>query len=168
MLKGENMKKCISLLSVGVVVLTLSACHQKPVKSVVTPLVAPTKQEISSFELVPLSEYAHAEWTEIELAGRKWYIDADTVLTRNELASLSFARNERGEVLIHIFPGQQGRVKINNALKNKDNFILMVLNGHAISLSQLNSSTILPFYVGDENTTIQIAEEITQKKLVHK
>ncbi|HFX2467113.1 TPA: hypothetical protein ACIA70_005681, partial [Salmonella enterica subsp. enterica serovar Java] len=143
------MKKCITLLSVGVVLLTLSACHQKPVKSVVTPLVAQTKQEISSFELLPLSEYAHAGWTEIELEGRKWYVDAETVLTRNELASLSFGRNDRGEVLIHIFPGQQGQVKINNALKNKNNFILMVLNDRAISLSQLNSPTIVPFYVGD-------------------
>lgn len=162
------MKKCISLLSVGIVLITLSACHQKPVNSVVTPLVTPAKQEISSFELLPLSEYVHAGGTEIEIAGRKWYVDSETVLTRNELASLSFGRNDRGEVLIHIFPGQQGWAKINNALKNKSNFILMVLNGRAISLSQLNSSTNIPFYVGDENTTIRVVEEITQKKLVHK
>lgn len=162
------MKKYISLLSMGIILLTLSACHQKPVKSVVTPLSAPAKQEILSFELLPLSEYVHAGWAEIELAGRKWYIDAEAALTRNDLASLSFGRNDKGEMLLHIIPGSQGQNKINNALRNKDGFILMVLNGRAISLSKINSPQIVPFYVGDDNTTIRIAEEITQKKLVHK
>lgn len=162
------MRKSISLLSMGIILLTLNACHHKPVKSVVTPLVAPAKQEISSFELLPLSENVHAGGTEIELAGRKWYVDAETVLTRNDLASLSFYRNDKGEMLLHITPGPQGQNKINNALRNKDDFILMVLNGRAISLSKINSPQVVPFYVGDDNTTIQIAEKITQKQLVHK
>ncbi|ASD89878.1 hypothetical protein LB105_005011 [Salmonella enterica] len=71
-------------------------------------------------------------------------------------------------MLLHIIPGPQGQNKINNALRNKDGFILMVLNGRAISLSKINSPQIVPFYVGDDNTTIRIAEEITQKELVHK
>ncbi|EJA4200178.1 hypothetical protein MWI14_004831, partial [Salmonella enterica subsp. diarizonae] len=49
-----------------------------------------------------------------------------------------------------------------------DGFILMVLNGRAISLSKINSAEVLPFYVGDENITIKLAEEITQKKLIRK
>ncbi|HFV9934840.1 TPA: hypothetical protein ACIAPS_004643 [Salmonella enterica subsp. enterica serovar Bovismorbificans] len=163
--KGDDMKKCISLLSVGVILLTLNACHQKPVKSVVTPLTAPVKQEISSLELLPLSEYPHAGWTEIELAGRKWYVDAEKVLTRSELTSLSFGQNDKGEVLLHIFPDQQGQAKINSALRGKDSFILMVLNGRAVSLSEINSPQVLPFYVGNESTTIKIAEDITQKKI---
>ncbi len=163
------MRKCISLLSVCVILITLNACHQKPVKSVVTPLAAPSKQEkISSIELLPLSEFPHAGWTEIELAGRKWYVDAEKVLTRNELASLSFGQNDKGELLLHIIPNQQGEFKVNNALRSKDSFILMVLNGRAISLSKINSAQIVPFYVGDENTTIKVAEEITQKKLGRK
>lgn len=160
------MRKCISLLSIGVILLTLNACHQKPVKSVVTPLTTPEKQEISSLELLPLSEFPHAGWAEIELAGRKWYVDAEKVLTRSELTSLSFGQNDRGEVLLHIIPNQQGKTKINSALRNKDSFILMVLNGRAISLSQLSSPQVVPFFVGDENKTIKVAEEITQKKLV--
>ncbi|SUF55056.1 hypothetical protein [Salmonella enterica] len=159
------MKKNFSLLSVGIILLTLSACHQKPVKSVVTPLQETAKQEVSSLVLLPLNEYAHVGWTEIELAGRKWYVDAETVLTRNELASLSFVRNDKGEVMLHIFPDQQGQNKINNALGNKDNFILMVLNDKAISLSKITSPQVLPFYVGDNNRTIKVAEEILQKKL---
>lgn len=166
--KGEDMRKFISLLSIGIILLTLSACHQKPVKSVVTPLTSPAKQEVSYLELLPLSEYAHAGWTEIELAGRKWYIDAETVLTRNELASLSFGRNDKGDMLLYIIPDQQGQSKIKKALQNKDDFILMVLNSKAVSLSQLSSPQVMLFYVGDDNTTIRIAEEITQKKLVHK
>lgn len=162
------MKKCISLLSMGIILLTLSACHQKPVKSIVTPLATPAKQEISSFELLPLSEYVHTGWTEVELAGRKWYVDAETVLTRNELASLSFGRNDKSDILLYITPNQQGQTKVKKALQNKDGFILMVLNSKAISLSQLSSPQAIQFYVGDENTTIRIAEEITQKKLVHK
>ncbi|EAA7903677.1 hypothetical protein QW41_25185 [Salmonella enterica] len=71
-------------------------------------------------------------------------------------------------MLLHIFPNQQGRIKINNSLSNKDGFILMVLNGRAISLSKINSAEVLPFYVGDENITIKLAEEITQKKLIRK
>ncbi|ECF5934751.1 hypothetical protein FNI43_07145 [Salmonella enterica subsp. diarizonae] len=71
-------------------------------------------------------------------------------------------------MLLHIFPNQQGKIKINNSLSNKDGFILMVLNGRAISLSKINSSEVLPFYVGDENITIKLAEEITQKKLIRK
>ncbi|HGB2133346.1 TPA: hypothetical protein ACIUI9_004214 [Salmonella enterica subsp. enterica serovar 13,23:b:-] len=160
------MKKFFSLLSVGIILLTLSACHQKPVKNVVTPLQETAKQEVSSLELLPLNEYAHVGWTKIELAGRKWYVDAETILTRNELASLSFVRNDKGEVMLHIFPDQQGQNKINNALGNKDNFILMVLNGKAISLSKITSPQVLPFYVGDNNRTIKVAEEIIQKKLV--
>lgn len=162
------MRKCISLLSVFVILLTLSACHQKPVKSVVASLNAPAKQEISSLALMPLNESAHAGWAEIELAGRKWYIDAETALTRNELASLSFGRNDKGEVLLHLFTNQQGQTKINKALQHGDGFILMVLNSKAISLSQLSSPQAMLFYVGNENTTIRIAEEITQKKLVLK
>lgn len=162
------MRKRVSLLSVGVILLTLNACHQKPVKSVVTPLISSAKQDISSLELLPLNEYAHTGWAEVELAGRKWYIDAETALTRNDLTSLSFGRNDKGEVLLHIIPGPQGQNKINNALRNKDSFILMVLNDRAISLSRITSSRMVPFYVGDENTTIKVAEEITQKKLVRK
>ncbi|EIZ8436304.1 hypothetical protein MQY13_004860 [Salmonella enterica subsp. diarizonae] len=71
-------------------------------------------------------------------------------------------------MLLHIFPNQQGKIKINNSLGNKDGFILMVLNGRAISLSKINSDEVLPFYVGDENITIKLAEEITQKKLIRK
>ncbi|EAA8390347.1 hypothetical protein OZ379_004748 [Salmonella enterica] len=71
-------------------------------------------------------------------------------------------------MLLHIFPNQQGKIKINNSLSNKDGFILMVLNGRAISLSKINSDEVLPFYVGDENITIKLAEEITQKKLIRK
>lgn len=159
------MRKCISLLSVFVILLTLNACHQKPVKSVVTPLTAPAEQEISSLELLPLSEFPHAGWTEVGLAGRKWYVDAENVLTRSELTSLSFGQNDKGEVLLHIFPDQQGQAKINRALRSKDSFILMVLNGRAISLSEINSHQVLSFYVGDENTTIKVAEDITQKEI---
>ncbi|MDJ7507164.1 hypothetical protein LD771_03700 [Salmonella enterica] len=162
------MKKSISLLSVVVILLTLSACHQKPVKSVVTPLNESAKQEISSLVLMPLSESAHTGWTEIELVGRKWYVDAETSLTRNELASLSFGRNDKGEILLHLLTNQQGQAKINKALQHREGFILMVLNGRAISLSKIHSSQVIPFYVGDENATIQVAEEITQKKLVRK
>ncbi|HAG0930508.1 TPA: hypothetical protein G8S40_004584 [Salmonella enterica] len=82
------------------------------------------------------------------------------------MTSLSFGQNDRGEVLLHIIPNQQGKTKINSALRNKDSFILMVLNGRAISLSQLSSPQVVPFFVGDENKTIKVAEEITQKKLV--
>lgn len=89
-------------------------------------------------------------------------------MTRNELTSLAFVQNDKGEVLLHIFPNQQGKIKINNSLSNKDGFILMVLNGRAISLSKINSDEVLPFYVGDENITIKLAEEITQKKLIRK
>ncbi|EAW1322461.1 hypothetical protein AHX51_29340 [Salmonella enterica subsp. diarizonae] len=71
-------------------------------------------------------------------------------------------------MLLHIVPGPQGQNKINNALRNKDDFILMVLNGRAVSLSRIHSSQMVRFYVGDENTTIKVAEEITQKKLVRK
>ncbi|EAA6042842.1 hypothetical protein QOQ01_001938 [Salmonella enterica] len=71
-------------------------------------------------------------------------------------------------MLLHIFPNQQGQIKINNSLGNKNGFILMVLNGRAVSLSKINSSEVLPFYVGDENITIKLAEEITQKKLIRK
>lgn len=159
------MRKCTSLLSVSVFLLTLSACHQRAVDSVVTPPVAPQQKQISHLELLPLSESIHAGWAEIEIAGRKWYVDAETILTRNELASLSFARNDKGEVLLHIEPNIQGKSKINHALRNKDGYILMVLNGKAISLSKINSSQMIPFYVGDENVTIQVAEEITQRKL---
>ncbi|HFW3114646.1 TPA: hypothetical protein ACIBOF_004403 [Salmonella enterica subsp. diarizonae serovar 61:r:-] len=159
------MKKYISILSVGVILFTLSACHQKPVKSVVTPSTTTEVQEISSLELLPLSESPHAGWAEVELAGKKWYVDADTALTRSELASLSFVRNDKDEILLHITPNQQGKNKINNALRNKDGFILMVLNGRAVSLSKINSSQVVAFYVGDENRTIKVAEEITQKKL---
>lgn len=161
------MRMCIFLMSVFSILLTLSACHQKPVKSVVTPLGTPSKQEISSFELLLLSEYAHDGWSEIELAGRKWYIDAETTLTRNEIASLSFGHSDKNEVLLYIIPNLQGQVKINNALRNKASFIVMVLNGQAISLSRLVSSTTVPFYVGDEDTTIKVVEEITQKKFFH-
>lgn len=162
------MKKYISLLSVFFISLTLSACHQKPVKSIVAPLTTPKKQETSSLELFPLSEFPHAGWSKVDLAGRKWYIDTEKVLTRNELTSLAFVQNDKGEVLLHIFPNQQGKIKINNSLSNKDGFILMVLNGRAISLSKINSAEVLPFYVGDENITIKLAEEITQKKLIRK
>lgn len=162
------MRKSVSLLSVCVILLTLNACHQKPVKSVVTPQVSSAKQDISSLELLPLNEFAHTGWAEVELAGRKWYIDVETALTRNDLASLSFGRNDKGEMLLHIIPGPQGKNKINNALRNKNGFILMVLNDRAISLSRINSSQMVTFYVGDENTTIKVAEEITQKKLVRK
>lgn len=41
----------------------------------------------------------------------------------------------------------------------------MVVNGHAISLSQLRSSKTVLFYVGDESKTVKIAEEIAQKKI---
>ncbi|EBA6833339.1 hypothetical protein B5934_21505 [Salmonella enterica] len=70
-------------------------------------------------------------------------------------------------MLLYVIPNLQGQVKINNALRNKDGFIVMVLNGQAISLSKLVSSTTVPFYVGDEDTTIKVAEEITQKKFFH-
>ncbi|EEC2776668.1 hypothetical protein CDA89_23720, partial [Salmonella enterica] len=61
-------------------------------------------------------------------------------------------------MLLHIIPGPQGQNKINNALRNKDGFILMVLNGRAISLSKINSPQVVPFYVGNENATIKVAE----------
>lgn len=160
------MRKCIFLLSVCVILITLNACHQKPVKSVVTPLTAPAKQEVSSLELLPISELPHAGWTKIELAGAKWYVDAENVLTRDDLTSLSFGQNGKGEMLLHIYPDQQGQTKINNSLRNKDGFILMVLNGRAISLSKINSLKMIPFYVGDEEVTIRVAEDITHKTLV--
>ncbi|EAX4767761.1 hypothetical protein H9V85_004084 [Salmonella enterica subsp. enterica serovar Louisiana] len=69
-------------------------------------------------------------------------------------------------MMLHILPDQQGQNKINNALGNKDSFILMVLNGKAISLSKITSPQVLPFYVGDNNRAIKVAEEIIQKKLV--
>lgn len=161
------MRKYISLLSVGVILFTLSACHQQPVKSAVTPQ-ATEKQTTSSLELLPLSESAHAGWSEVELTGRKWYIDADATLTRKELGSLSFVKNTKGELLLNIIPNQHGQAKINNALINKSNYILMVLNGRAISLSKINSSQTIPFYVGSEEVTIRTAEEITQKKILRK
>lgn len=162
------MRKYISLLSFGFILLTLSACHQHPVKSAVTPQTTTEKQTTSSLELLPLSESTHDGWAEVELTGRKWYIDADATLSRNELGSLSFVKNPKGELLLNIIPNQHGQAKINNALINKSNYILMVLNGRAISLSKINSSQTIPFYVGSEEVTIRTAEEITQKKIVRK
>lgn len=158
------MRKYISLLSVSFILLTLSACHQQPVKSAVTPQAI----TIPSFELLPLSESAHSGWAEVELTGRKWYIDADATLTRNELGSLSFVKNTKGELFLNIIPNQHGQAKINNALMNKSNYILMVLNGRALSLSKINSSQTIPFYVGSEEVTIRTAEDITQKKIIRK
>ncbi|EOA3862888.1 Uncharacterised protein [Salmonella enterica subsp. indica] len=159
------MKKIISLLSVGVVLITLSACHQKPIKSVVTSVIKSEKQKVSSLELLPLSEHPRTGRNEIELIGRKWYADSENILTRNELASLSFVRNYKGNEFLQILPNKQGQNKIYNALRNKDNYILMILDGRAISLSELNSQKVLPFYVGDSNATIKVAEDITQKTL---
>ncbi|EDW0109881.1 hypothetical protein AYT02_002529 [Salmonella enterica] len=68
---------------------------------------------------------------------------------------------------LNIIPNQQGQRKISEALRKKVDYVLLVLNGQAISLSKINSSQKLPFYVGDENTTIKVAEEITQKKITH-
>ncbi|EAO2084072.1 hypothetical protein E2A72_21435 [Salmonella enterica] len=68
---------------------------------------------------------------------------------------------------LNIIPNQQGQRKINEALRKKVDYVLLVLNGQAISLSKINSSQKLLFYVGDENTTIKVAEEITQKKITH-
>ncbi|EGD1407144.1 hypothetical protein IAV70_004399 [Salmonella enterica] len=68
-------------------------------------------------------------------------------------------------MLLHIVPNQQGQNKLNNALRKKDSFILMVLNGRAVSLTKIESSQVVPFYVGDEGATIRVAEAITQKKL---
>lgn len=157
------MNKYSSLLGIGVILLTLNACHQKGVKSVVTPVVE--KQELPSLELYPLNENARAGWAEIDLVGRKWYVDADSALVRDELASLSFEKNDQGDVILNIYPNAYGQNKINNAMKNKDGFILMVLNGKGISLSQLSTSGKLPFYVGDNKRTIEIAEQIVQKKI---
>ncbi|ECQ8337266.1 hypothetical protein F0130_24835 [Salmonella enterica] len=162
------MRKYISLLSVSFILLTLSACHQQPVKSAVTPQAITDKQTIPSFELLPISESAHSGWAEVELTGRKWYIDADATLTRNELGSLSFVKNTKGELFLNIIPNQHGQAKINNALMNKSNYILMVLNGRALSLSKINSSQTIPFYVGSEEVTIRTAEDITQKKIIRK
>ncbi|MFU1868062.1 hypothetical protein [Citrobacter portucalensis] len=159
------MRKCITFISVVVALVILSACHQKPVKSVVTPVPSPVKQEISTLELMPLSESIHEGWAEIELAGRKWFVDTGRVLTRNELASLSLRRNDKGNILLHLKPDQQGQNKINHALYNNVNYILMVLNGHAVSLSKINNSRDIPFFVGDDNTTIKVAEKIVQKEL---
>lgn len=139
------MKKIISLLSVGVVLITLSACHQKPIKSVVTSVIKSEKQKVSSLELLPLSEHPRTGRNEIELIGRKWYADSENILTRNELASLSFVRNYKGNEFLQILPNKQGQNKIYNALRNKDNYILMILDGRAISLSELNSQKVLPF-----------------------
>ncbi|ENT4612180.1 hypothetical protein ACFDWB_005325 [Salmonella enterica] len=158
------MKKYISLLSVGMIMLALSACHQKPVKSIVTPEAKVLQHEIPSLELLPLSEFAHDGWTKIELVGRTWYIDTDSILTRNELLSLSFEKN-KDNILLHIIPNEQGGNKINSALRKKDNYILMVLNGRAISLSKIQSPQGVLFYVGDKDTTIKVAEDISQKKI---
>ncbi|EAA0562756.1 hypothetical protein DKG82_23360 [Salmonella enterica subsp. enterica serovar Lexington] len=81
------------------------------------------------------------------------------------MASLSFVRNDKGNEFLQILPNKQGQNKIYNALRNKDNYILMILDGRAISLSELNSQKVLPFYVGDSNATIKVAEDITQKTL---
>ncbi|EAT7291441.1 hypothetical protein E3V22_24510, partial [Salmonella enterica] len=89
-------------------------------------------------------------------------------LTRNELGSLSFVKNTKGELFLNIIPNQHGQAKINNALMNKSNYILMVLNGRALSLSKINSSQTIPFYVGSEEVTIRTAEDITQKKIIRK
>ncbi|ENT4887563.1 hypothetical protein [Salmonella enterica] len=161
------MRKYLSLLGLGIILLTLNACHQKPVKSVVTPVTAPVQHQLYSLTLLPLSESAHSGWEEVELVGRKWYVDTDTALTRNELTSLSFRRNDKGVMLLHIIPNQQGQEKINETLRKKNQYILLVLNGRAVSLSKINSSQDLPFYVGDENETIKVAEEITQKNIIH-
>ncbi|HDC1420142.1 TPA: hypothetical protein O7U53_004103 [Salmonella enterica] len=68
-------------------------------------------------------------------------------------------------MLLHIAPDLRGQNKINHALRKKDSFILMVLNGRAVSLTKIESSQVVPFYVGDEDATIRVAEAITQKKL---
>ncbi|EAO9181840.1 hypothetical protein S829_23155 [Salmonella enterica] len=68
-------------------------------------------------------------------------------------------------MMLHIIPNQQGQNKLNNALRKKDSFIIMVLNGRAVSLTKIESPQVVPFYVGDEETTIKVAEAITQKKL---
>lgn len=161
------MKKYLSLVGLGIILLTLNACHQKPVKSVVTPITAPVQHQFPSLELLTLSESAHNGWSEVELIGRKWYVDSDTALTRSELNSLSLGQNDKKEMFLNIIPNQQGQRKINEALRKKVDYVLLVLNGQAISLSKINSSQKLPFYVGDENTTIKVAEEITQKKITH-
>ncbi|EKJ1057529.1 hypothetical protein PID36_004178 [Salmonella enterica] len=70
-------------------------------------------------------------------------------------------------MLLHIIPNQQGQEKINETLRKKNQYILLVLNGRAVSLSKINSSQDLPFYVGDENETIKVAEDITQKNIIH-
>lgn len=160
------MKIDFSLISVSIILLVLSGCHQKQIKSAVTPLVSSARSEVPPLELLPLAKLPHAGWPEIEIAGRKWYVDAATILTRDELSSLSLIKNDRGDVLLHVIPGEQGRNKINNSIKNKADFILMVLNGKAISLSQLKSSQNIPFYVGDESKTIQVAESISQTKII--
>ena len=160
------MKRNITILSLLVILFTLSACHQKNVKSVVTPLTPQINKEVSSLILLPLSEQPHNGWAEVIIVDRKWYFDTNTVLTRNELASMSFGQSNEGNWFLQISPNKNGQLIIDKALENKNNYILMVLNGKAISLSQLNSAKTLSFYVGDENKTIQIAEAITQKNIM--
>ncbi|EEW1919055.1 hypothetical protein KJI06_004609 [Escherichia coli] len=79
---------------------------------------------------------------------------------------MSFGQSNEGNWFLQISPNKNGQLIIDKALENKNNYILMVLNGKAISLSQLNSAKTLSFYVGDENKTIQIAEAITQKNIM--
>ncbi|EHQ7008168.1 hypothetical protein KGW17_004691, partial [Salmonella enterica subsp. houtenae serovar 50:z4,z23:-] len=109
------MKKHLSLVGLGIILLTLNACHQKPVKSVVTPIPAPVQHQLPSLELLTLSESAHNGWSEVELIGRKWYVDSDTALTRSELNSLSLGQNDKKEMYLNIIPNQQGQRKINEA-----------------------------------------------------
>ncbi|EAM2866572.1 hypothetical protein AHS81_23065 [Salmonella enterica] len=159
------MKKKLLLILPLVAVMVTGGCRSTqthgPARSAVTA-VTPLPQ---TFEIVSVSPEVIQGAGQISLMNKTWYVDPRFKLTRDDLASLYLRQDKEGNTIIYLKPSATGQEKLQHVTLSKSPHLLMLIGNRAVSLSSYQRTEVLPFYVGDDKKTREIAGAIVNQPL---
>ncbi|EDH1237909.1 hypothetical protein ACRABS_005034 [Salmonella enterica subsp. enterica] len=159
------MKKLLLLTLPLTAVMLTGGCRSTQVRSPATPAVSTVAPQLQTFEIVSVSTEVTKGAGQISLMNKKWYVEPRFRLTREDLASLYLRQDKEGNTIIYLKPSVTGQEKLQHMSQKQAPHLLMVVGGRAVSLSSYRQAELLPFYVGDDKKTREIAGAIVNQTL---
>lgn len=143
-----------------IAVILTGGCQSTQVRSPATPSVSTEAPQPQTFEIVSVSTELTKGTGQISLMNKTWYVDPRFRLTREDLASLYLRQDKERNTIIYLKPSVTGQEKLQRMTQKHAPYLLMLVGGRAVSLSSYRRAELLPFYVGDDKKTREIAGAI--------
>ncbi|EAM1698817.1 hypothetical protein ABIJ78_004314 [Salmonella enterica] len=159
------MKKLLLMTLPLIAVMLTGGCRSTHVRSPMTPVVNTATPQLQTFEILSVSTEPTKGAGQISLMNKSWYANPRFRLTREDLASLYLQQDKEGNTIIYLKPSVTGLEKLRHMTQKYAPHLLMLVGGRAVSLSSYRRADLLPFYVGDDKKTREIAGAIVNQIL---